>query len=101
MSLWSRCLASRKTDPSTSHQAARDVEASGRAKTQREACLAEVVRNPGQTAAEIAAALGIERHVPSRRLPELRAAGLVSNGEARRCRIVQRLSITWLQRRVG
>lgn len=85
----------RKTDPVTSHQAAREAETSGRAATHRAICLEKVKQNPGLTAAEIAAATGLERHVPSRRLPELRAAGLVVNGEARPCFVTGRDSMTW------
>ena len=87
---------SRQTDPHTSYEAAHEAEASGRASAQRQACLSEVRRNPGKTAAEIAQATGLERHAPSRRLPELRAAGLVINGAARVCTVTSRTSLTWL-----
>lgn len=90
---------SRSTDPSTSSEAARAVESAGIASDQRARCLAEVVRKPGQTAAEIAVAAGLDRYAASRRLPELRAAGIVENGPARPCRIKGRLSLTWLPRR--
>lgn len=90
--MWAKA---RRGDPETSHQAAREMEDSGRAHGQRALCLEEVKRRPGQTAAEIAAALGLERHVPSRRLPELRAAGLIRNGPARECRVMRRSSLTW------
>lgn len=85
----------RRLDPKTSHDAARTVERSGAAQAQRDACLDEVRRGPGQTAAEIALAVGLERHAPSRRLPELRVAGLVRNGEARKCVVMGRLALTW------
>lgn len=85
----------RRKDPHTSHEAAREAEASGRAASHRAICLEEVKRTPGQTAAEIAAAVELERHVPSRRLPELRDAGLVENREVRRCRVTGRNSMTW------
>ena len=85
----------RTVDPETSHSAAFEVEASGKAETQRRACLEEVRRNPGQTAAEIAVACDLERHVPSRRLPELRDAGIIQNRERRRCRVMGRPSMTW------
>ena len=85
----------RNTDPSTSHEAAREAEASGRAGGQRNICFNEVMNKPGQTAAEIAAATGLERHIPSRRLPELRDAGLVENREIRNCRVTGRNSMTW------
>lgn len=86
----------RSTDPTTSHLAAEAVEASGRAASQRHLCLVEVWKKPGQTAAEIAVAAGLERHVPSRRLPELRDAGQVINGPERRCTATGNLSLTWL-----
>ena len=91
----------RSTDPFTSHAAACEAEASGRAGAQREVCLAEVLKNPGKTAAEIAVATGLERHAPSRRLPELRDAGLVMNGEARVCAVTGRMSITWFPAKGG
>jgi len=86
----------RNSDPFTSHEAAREAEASGRARAHRQLCLGEVLRKPGQTAAEIAVAVGLERHAPSRRLPELRDAGLVENGPARICEVTGRMSLTWL-----
>jgi len=85
----------RTVDPDTSHAAAFEVEATGKAETQRRACLEEVATNPGQTAAEIAVACGLERHVPSRRLPELRDAGTIQNRERRRCSVMGRSSMTW------
>ena len=85
----------RSTDPATSHEAALEAERSGRAGNQRTACLTQVQARPGLTAAEIAAATGLERHVPSRRLPELRESGLVENRETRLCRVTGRNSLTW------
>lgn len=86
---------SRRTDPHTSRLAAEEVEASGGAQAQRDVCLAEVMRSPGKTAAEIASATGLERHAPSRRLPELREGDLVTNGRSRICEVTRRLSMTW------
>jgi len=40
-------------------------------------------------------ACDLERHVPSRRLPELRDAGMVQNREKRDCRVMKRASMTW------
>lgn len=85
----------RSEDPSTSHAAAAAVEFSGRAGSQRRLCLRCVAEHPGLTAAEIADLARLERHIPSRRLPELREAGMVVNGETRRCRIVGNPSMTW------
>ena len=89
----------RNSDPATSHIAAGNIECEGRAASQRRLCLAEVRRQPGQTAAEIATAVGLERHVPSRRLPELRQAGFVENGTVRVCTIQKSLSMTWNPKR--
>lgn len=83
------------TDPSTSHQTAEEVEASGRAASQRHLCLLEAWKRPGRTAAETAEAAGLERHVPSRRLPELRQAGQVKNGEERVRAVTGNPSTTW------
>jgi CRP-like cAMP-binding protein len=85
----------RSTDPSTSHDAAREAESSGRAAGQRLICLRQVRSVPGLTAAEIAARTGLERHVPSRRLPELREEGYVGNGSERACGETGRRSMTW------
>ena len=92
---------SRRTDPITSRQAACETEKSGRAASQRAICLAQVFAHPGQTAAEIALACGLERHVPSRRLPELRDQGMIVNGESRICAVTGRASMTWLPAKGG
>jgi hypothetical protein len=89
---------SRRSDPDTSREAASKIEASGEASNQRKRCLLAVNENPGQTAAEIAQATGMERHVPSRRLPELRDVGLVKNGESRQCAVTGNSSMTWFPR---
>lgn len=85
----------RSTDPATSRAAAAMMDATGAAAAHRELCLAEVRRNPGQTAAEIAQAVQLDRHEPSRRLPELRESGLVYNGLSRVCRVQGHRSMTW------
>lgn len=87
---------SRSTDPISSTLAADAIERSGVADAHRRICLAQVRARPGQTAAEIARAVGLERHAPSRRLPELRDAGLVINGPMRSCAVKGRRSLTWL-----
>jgi hypothetical protein len=68
-------------DPFISADAARAAEGSGRVSAHMERCLAGVLTCPGKTAAELAAATGIDRRAASRRLPELRTAGLVVNPE--------------------
>ena len=86
---------SRMTDPLTSHAAATTAERTGQAQRQRDTCLNQVRSRPGLTAAEIAGFAGLERHVPSRRLPELRRAGLVTNGETRTCAVMGSRAMTW------
>jgi predicted ArsR family transcriptional regulator len=86
----------RTADPPTSHAAASAIERSGIAAAHRARCLAAVRQSPGQTAAEIARVVGLERHAPSRRLPELRDAGLVVNGPIRICTVKGRRSLTWI-----
>ncbi len=86
----------RTADPPTSHEAASAIERSGIAEAHRLRCLAAVRQQPGQTAAEIARVVGLERHAPSRRLPELRDAGLVANGPIRICAVKGRRSLTWI-----
>lgn len=88
-------VMSRRTDPHTSHEAAERVTSSGAASAQREACLRAVVEHPGLTAAEIAEVIGVDRHAPGRRLPELRQAGLIRNGEARACRVKGTNCLSW------
>lgn len=87
--------SARRSDPATSLEAAKAAEEGGRAQTDREACLSAVCLAPGLTAGEIATRLGLERHIPSRRLPELRAQGKVENGPARLCRVLDTKAMTW------
>lgn len=80
-------VMARAKDPETSFEAARKLERSGEAQRQRDLVLNSVRLRPGSTAAEIADYAGMERHQPSRRLPELEQAGLVRRGEARACKV--------------
>lgn len=86
-------LNHRHTDPPTSILAGRDAESSGLARRQRRRCFDAVAAAPGLTAREIETRIDVKAH---KRLPELRAAGLVTNGESRRCRVTGRLAMTWL-----
>ena len=58
-------------------------------------CLRAVHCLPGQTAAEIAMSLGMERYEPSRRLPELRQRGLIISGPTRTCLSRGTRAMTW------
>lgn len=85
----------RRNDPPTSREAATIAESSGSLNVQRRQCLDTVKSHPGLTSAEIAREAGLERHQAARRLPELRTAGLLRNGEIRRCRVCGKQSLTW------
>jgi len=84
----------RGTDPSTSHEAAEQLIQTGTASNQRDACLAVLRQQDGQTSAEIGVMVG-DRHMPARRLPDLKKLGLVRKGEARVCRANGTRAVTW------
>jgi len=73
--------------------AGRHVRACGCAQRHRDLCLRAVRRQPGLTAREIEARIGIKAH---KRLPELRADKLVRNGPCRACTVSGRRAMTWL-----
>lgn len=82
----------RKTDPETSHEAARKVERKGKANAQRQKCEKQVRQYPGCTAAEYSESLGFLAH---KRLPELRQAGIIANGTDRKCKVTGQMAMTW------
>ena len=86
----------------TSEIARQEHELSGKASTNRERIFRLAIAKPDSTAGEIyrAATLmgwGISRHEVSRRLPELRKAGRLVNGEVRRCEVLGSKSMTWTE----
>jgi len=85
----------RTTDPFTSHIAGERIEAHGRAASQRRACLVAVRTWPGSTSAELAERMGEDRHMPGRRLSELKDDGVICNGVARRCAVTGAKCLTW------
>ncbi len=82
----------RSCDPQTSALAGRHMRTSGMAQRQRDLCLMVVRHHPGLTAREIEARIGIKAH---KRLPELRADGLIHNGPPRACSVSGRMAMTW------
>ena len=75
-------------------------EATGTASGNREVVRLLVVHHPDSTAVELWCVHSrmqdhMNRHEISRRLPELRKAGLVHNGPARKCRVNGSLMLTW------
>lgn len=85
----------KKGGPETSRQAAIGVEKSGRAAERRKLLLRMVQTRPGRTSAELAVLCSLDRVEAARRLPELREARLVRNGEARRCDVRGTVQMTW------
>lgn len=86
----------RKTDPATSHEAAREHKESGRAAKSAAAVLAAVNRFPGSTAVELASKAGLDRYEVSRRLADLYRHMIVRHGKVRECTINGRKMMTWL-----
>jgi len=74
---------------------AEEVDSVRRRASQRHRCLLEVWKRPGRTAAEVAVAAGLKRHVPSRRLPDLRRGRFVRNGPKRPCAVTGNPGMTW------
>jgi hypothetical protein len=100
LDLLSNSPIARLRDPSTSHEAAEHVTKSGARAYQQRAVLDLVSRYPGHTSAELALKselMGkpLDRWTVARRLPELRDAFLVKNGEKRECRVTRRAALVW------
>lgn len=77
----------------TSKKVFDDVQEAAHA--QRVRCLDLVLETPGLTSAEIAERLGLDRHAPGSRLPELRKGGWVQNGQPRVCSVSGYKCLTW------
>ncbi len=77
----------RGSDPSTSHEAAQELERKGKGVGQRALCLRGLDEHPDSTPYELAKALGIEGIIPGKRLPELKIRGLAEPGEPRICKV--------------
>lgn len=112
--------AARANDPSTSHAAADAMTRSGWRRHHQDIVTAAVHMSPGSTSAELAEycdrhallvaqrALGVsypsmdqiiscalDRWQIARRLPEAETAETIRRGEARKCEIKGRKSLTW------
>ncbi len=85
----------RSTDPSTSHEAANYIVATGVQGDQQAAAASAVRRFPGLTSLELANETGICRYVLARRLPELAEIGSVWRGPKRECKVSERSACTW------
>ena len=96
--------AASKTDPWTSHRAAREIDKSGSRRRQIDAVASLVAAHPGCTSAELAATSyakdrRMDRPMIARRLPDAVAAGLVVKGEARTCEVGGGAALTWWSKR--
>ncbi|MFC1762946.1 winged helix-turn-helix domain-containing protein [Planctomycetota bacterium] len=87
---------SRHSDPVTSYHAADEIHQSGRWQSQQQAVLAALKRLGEATSAEVANAMGADRHLPARRLADLRRLGFVEQGRPRRCSVTKRECMTWV-----
>ncbi|WP_340569620.1 winged helix-turn-helix domain-containing protein [Stenotrophomonas sp. G106K1] len=85
----------RTTDPSTSHEAANRVVASGKQRAQQAATEAAVRRHPGQSSLHLATLTGLDRHMLARRLPELEREGRVWRGPKAPCASGEGSGCTW------
>lgn len=85
----------RRMDPVPSFVAAERHQRSGGWVRQKSAVLAALRQHPGATSAELAATIGGDRYIPSRRLPDLEREGLVKRGSDRLCKVTGQACITW------
>jgi hypothetical protein len=85
----------RRTDPRSSHEAAKRNVLSGANATQKQKVLAGLKKNIGMTSAELADAIGMDRYVVARRLPDLERDGLAERGSERDCEAKGGPAITW------
>ena len=88
-------IASRRTDPETSHIAECEITDSGGRDKQCQEVLEAVRKSPGSTAVELASMHGLDRYAVSRRTSDLEAKCLVVKGDRRKCRINKSQMVTW------
>jgi hypothetical protein len=84
----------RRSDPESSHLAAREVTDSGRMEGQCLGVLALLKKHPLSTSLELGQH-GYDRFVCARRLPQLERAGLVARRSPRICTVGNRKAVTW------
>lgn len=87
--------AARTTDPESSHEADRHMDASGKRECQQRAVLEAVRANSGLTSKHLAQRTGLDRHMVGRRLPELERDGLVRRGPVVNDPDDGRQGVTW------
>ena len=93
--LFDRPIA-RKTDPVTLVEAGEKVRRSGKVARQKAAVLEALRRRPNSTSAELTWFMALDdRHICSRRLPDLEADGLAERLPPRICGVTGSRCITW------
>ena len=88
-------VLARTSDISTSHEAAVHVVSSGLQAIQQERAAGAVKAHPGLTSMELAKAMGHDRYMLARRLPELLADGRAWRGPKKPCEVSGRSACTW------
>ena len=86
---------SRRTDPLSSKQAEQEINTIGLRNRQQEVVFQAVKRYPKHTSRELCAITGIDRYTLGRRLPEIKELWDVKKGPMRKCKIGNRLALTW------
>lgn len=92
--------ASHANDPASSREAEQRVTENGKRAKHALIVLGLVRRFPGYTAVELTREQGpggLERHEVSRRLSDLRNAGMVREGATRPCRVAGTNQTTWYE----
>ncbi len=84
----------RRSDPVSSHLAAREINQGIRSK-QALIVLGLVRRHPGKTSLELSRLSDLDRYQIARRLSDLEHSGEVEKGEIRVCEIAGRMAVTW------
>lgn len=85
----------RNTDPSSSHDAADFIEASGRRAAQQALAAKAVEQYPGLTSLELSRRARMDRYMLARRLPECEKLGTVRRGQIRTCTASGRSACVW------
>lgn len=87
---------SHKHDPATSHEAARRMNASGRARTNADRVYAAIEQWPDRTSGELVSLCeGCDLAEVRRRITDLKRAGLIEPTGARLCRSLTTRQTTW------
>jgi DNA-binding MarR family transcriptional regulator len=88
-------LPARRSDPRSSHDAARELIASGQLSLQRLQVFEALARCGPGTTREIAARGRLERVLVARRMPELERLGLARRGAIRPCTAGGKPGVEW------